>query len=76
MTQLSIMVMAKIGILLMLCTVSMACLAAQKITLQLKWQHAFQFAGYYAAQQQGYYRAAGLDVEIVPLRAGVMSSTK
>lgn len=55
MTQLSIMVMAKIGILLMLCTVSMTCLAAQKITLQLKWQHAFQFAGYYAAQQQGYY---------------------
>lgn len=65
------MVMAKIGILLMLCTVSMTCLAMQKVTLQLKWQHAFQFAGYYAAQQQGYYRAAGLDVEIVPLRAGV-----
>ncbi|HMO60261.1 MAG TPA: ABC transporter substrate-binding protein, partial [Roseiflexaceae bacterium] len=35
------------------------------VTLQLKWRHQFQFAGYYAAQQQGYYRAAGLDVTIV-----------
>ena len=34
------------------------------ITLQLKWFHNFQFAGYYAAQAQGYYRAAGLDVHI------------
>lgn len=40
--------------------------AAEKIRLQLKWHHAFQFAGYYAAQQQGYYKDAGLDVEIVP----------
>ncbi|MFT5722111.1 MAG: diguanylate cyclase (GGDEF)-like protein/PAS domain S-box-containing protein [Motiliproteus sp.] len=38
-----------------------------KITLQLRWLHQFQFAGYYAAKQQGYYRDIGLDVEI---RAG------
>ena len=36
-----------------------------KITLQLKWKHQFQFAGYYAAIAQGYYRAAGLDVKLV-----------
>lgn len=41
--------------------------ALEKVTLQLKWQHSFQFAGYYAAQQQGFYQAAGLDVELVPL---------
>lgn len=38
----------------------------EKVVLQLKWVHAFQFAGYYAAKEQGYYQAAGLDVEIKP----------
>ena len=32
------------------------------ISLQLIWKHQFQFAGYYAAQERGYYREAGLDV--------------
>jgi diguanylate cyclase (GGDEF)-like protein len=36
------------------------------VTLQLKWTHQFQFAGYYAALEQGYFREAGLDVTIVP----------
>ena len=44
--------------------VATPCRAQEKVTLQLKWQHSFQFAGYYAALQQGYYRAAGLDVDI------------
>ena len=39
--------------------------AAEKVRLQLKWRHAFQFAGYYAAVEKGYYRDAGLDVELV-----------
>lgn len=38
--------------------------ALDHVTLQLKWTHAFQFAGYYAAKEQGYYREAGLDVSI------------
>lgn len=37
----------------------------RKVRLQLKWHHQFQFAGYYAAVAQGYYRAAGLDVELI-----------
>ena len=40
--------------------------ALETVTLQLKWTHAFQFAGYYAAQELGYYREAGLDVRIEP----------
>lgn len=40
--------------------------ALETVTLQLKWTHAFQFAGYYAAQALGYYREAGLDVRIEP----------
>ena len=44
-----------------------ACLPAHaldKVKLQLKHTHQFQFAGYYAAIQQGYYREAGLEVTI------------
>jgi two-component system, OmpR family, phosphate regulon sensor histidine kinase PhoR len=37
---------------------------AKKIVLQLKWYHQFQFAGYYAALQRGFYKNEGLDVEI------------
>jgi ABC-type nitrate/sulfonate/bicarbonate transport system substrate-binding protein len=36
----------------------------ERVSLQLKWKHQFQFAGYYAALEEGYYREAGLDVEI------------
>lgn len=35
-----------------------------RVVLQLQWRHQFQFAGYYAAAEQGYYREAGLEVEI------------
>ena len=38
--------------------------ANEKITLQLKWFHQFQFAGYYAAKEKGFYKELGLDVEI------------
>lgn len=37
----------------------------ETIRLQLKWRHQFQFAGYYAAVEQGYFREAGLNVELV-----------
>jgi NitT/TauT family transport system substrate-binding protein len=37
-----------------------------KVTLQLKWVTQAQFAGYYAAKQLGYYKAAGMDVTIKP----------
>ena len=38
--------------------------AAESIHLQLRWHHQFQFAGYYAALEKGYYKKAGLDVVI------------
>lgn len=40
--------------------------AADKVRLQLRWLHQFQFAGYYMALEKGFYAAAGLDVEILP----------
>ena len=64
----------KRGLTLTLCKWLLACVclaiatvaaASEHIRLQLKWHHQFQFAGYYAAQQQGFYRDEGLDVEII-----------
>jgi ABC-type nitrate/sulfonate/bicarbonate transport system substrate-binding protein len=38
--------------------------ALDQVSMQLKWKHQFQFAGYYAALEQGFYRDVGLDVSI------------
>jgi PAS domain S-box-containing protein len=43
----------------------------EKVRLQLKWVHMFQFAGFYAALEKGYYAEAGLEVEILEGRSGV-----
>ena len=40
--------------------------AADKVTLQLKWVTQAQFAGYYVAQDKGFYADEGLEVEIKP----------
>ena len=39
---------------------------SNKVTLQLKWVTQAQFAGYYVAQDKGFYKEEGLDVEIKP----------
>jgi PAS domain S-box-containing protein len=41
------------------------CAPLEKVRLQLKWYHQFQFAGYYAAQAKGFYHDEGLDVELI-----------
>ena len=40
--------------------------AADKLVLQLHRPAQFEFAGYYAALWRGFYREAGLEVEINP----------
>lgn len=35
------------------------------VSLQLKWYHQFQFAGYYAAETQGFFAEEGLEVDII-----------
>ncbi len=37
-----------------------------EVKLQLQWLPQGQFAGYFAAQDQGFFEEAGLDVEIIP----------
>ena len=39
-------------------------LAADKLTLQLKWVTQGQFAGYYVAKDKGFYKEPNLDVEL------------
>src|SRR3546814_8921070 len=39
---------------------------ALPISIQLKWVTQAQFAGYYVAQDKGFYEEAGLDVTIKP----------
>ena len=38
--------------------------ATEVVDLQLRWHHQFQFAGYYAAVEKGFYKEEGLDVLI------------
>jgi PAS domain S-box-containing protein len=38
----------------------------QTVTIQLKWMHAYQFAGYYAAVEKGFYAEEGLNVILKP----------
>lgn len=50
--------------LLLLLAFSFPAWSLERVALQLKWKHQFQFAGYYAALEKGYYRDAGFDVEL------------
>jgi class 3 adenylate cyclase/ABC-type nitrate/sulfonate/bicarbonate transport system substrate-binding protein len=50
--------------------------ALDRVSLQLKWKHQFQFAGYYAAIEKGFYREHGLKVEIRDGGPGVDAGTE
>lgn len=43
----------------------------QKVTLQLQWKHQFEFAGFYAAKELGYFAELGLDVEFKEFQSGM-----
>lgn len=45
---------------------STAAQAADEVSLQLKWVTQAQFAGYYVAEDQGFYEEEGLEVTIKP----------
>ena len=58
--------MKKMVLVLLTAGLAFAAHAADKVTIQLKWVTQAQFAGYYVAQEKGYYKAEGLDVTIKP----------
>ncbi len=45
----------------------------EQVTLQLKWKNSFQFAGFYMAKEKGFYKEAGLDVNIKEMKKGINS---
>jgi len=53
--------------------VSSLATAADEVTLQLKWIPQYQFAGYFVAQQKGFYEDVNIKVDINP--GGVDTST-
>ena len=61
--------MKKLSIVLAAATAVMAVTSAQaaeQVTLQLKWVTQAQFAGYYVAEEKGFYKDADLEVTINP----------
>ena len=59
-------IMKKMVLVILTAGLAFAAHAADKVTIQLKWVTQAQFAGYYVAQEKGYYKAEGLDVTIKP----------
>ncbi len=64
------------AVLLLLLLPATALAAHHQVTLQLHWQNQFEFAGYYAALEHGFYRDAGLDVTIREGGPGVVPLTQ
>ncbi len=52
-----------------------SCFALDTITLQLNGPHGYQFAGYYAAKELGFYEEAGLDVNLEETAPNSVPST-
>lgn len=55
-------ILAVLAILLTACGSTTPAKPADKVTVQLSWFHSVEYAGLYAAVEQGYYAEAGLDV--------------
>jgi NitT/TauT family transport system substrate-binding protein len=54
------------AIALVLSAMLTAAQAEESVTLRLKWFHQAQFAGFYVAKEKGFYKSAGLNVDIQP----------
>ncbi|BAF71816.1 diguanylate cyclase [Sulfurovum sp. NBC37-1] len=42
----------------------------EKVSVQLQWKHQFEFAGFYAAKEKGFYKEVGLDVDLIEFDGG------
>jgi ABC-type nitrate/sulfonate/bicarbonate transport system substrate-binding protein len=54
----------KIFLILCFICISLPLFALEKVSLQLDWKYQFEFAGFIAAKEKGFYEEANLDVEI------------
>jgi NitT/TauT family transport system substrate-binding protein len=60
-----------LAVLAVACGAGPAKPAPDSVTLQLKWVHQAQFAGFYLAQEQGYYADENLAVTLAPGGVGI-----
>jgi len=45
--------------------------ALEKVSLQLDWKYQFEYAGFIAAKEKGFYKDVGLDVELMEYETGI-----
>lgn len=59
--------------LIFLCISLLASDSLEKVSLELKWKYQFQFAGFIAAKEKGFYQELGLDVDLIEFTPPVSS---
>lgn len=69
-TRRALVTVRQLAMLSLVLGAAMPAHALEQVALQLKHLHQFQFAGYYAAVEKGYYRDAGLAVRILEGKDG------
>jgi diguanylate cyclase (GGDEF)-like protein/PAS domain S-box-containing protein len=60
----------RIFVIFLLALFALPAQALEQVVLQLNWKHQFQFGGYYAAIEKGYFRDAGFEVSLRELSDG------
>jgi len=63
--------MFKIIVLLYILLVTLYAQNLQKVSLQLHWKYQFEFAGFIAAKEKGFYEEVGLDVTLKEYKYGI-----
>jgi len=58
-------------LILFVITSLMAEKSTEKVSVQLDWKYQFEFAGFVAAKEKGFYRDVGLDVDLREYRDGI-----
>jgi len=58
-------ILSGIGLLCLAWIMMLQPCQAEQIHVQLKWKHQFQFAGFYAALEKGFYADEGLNVDLI-----------
>ncbi len=57
--------------ILIVSTLSSSSKDLEKVSLQLNWKYQFEFAGFIAAKEKGFYKNIGLDVELKEFDFGI-----
>jgi polar amino acid transport system substrate-binding protein len=58
-------------LLLLLIPLQIPASPLEKVSVQLQWKHQFEYAGFYAAIEKGFYKEEGLDVSLKEISADI-----